>query len=152
MARIPRINLLAGWYHCINRGVGKNTIFFDQEDYQGFADDVANIAKPYSIDLAAFCLMPNHWHIVLYCNDSRLMSEFFRKILNNHTRRHHTKYRTIGHGSIYQGRFKSFLIKDELVLNTICEYVLQNPLRADLVTKIEEWPWTFYKQWGQSRD
>jgi len=148
MARIPRNKLAPGWYHCINRGVGRQTLFFDEDDYRWMYEKLASTASQYELELRVFCLMPNHWHIVLYCSSPLQMSAFFKKVLHEHTRRHHAKYLKIGHGPIYQGRFKSFLITSEEALNEISNYVLQNPIRAGLTKCMEEWKWI----WGQWKD
>lgn len=151
MARIPRNQLPGGWYHCINRGADRKTIFFDYDDYHWFLKTLHKYASQNGIQLSAFCLMPNHWHIVLNCAQSANMTSLFKKLLHDHTRRHHSKYLTIGHGPIYQGRFKSFLIQDEEALNTVNNYVVLNPVRASLAKSVDEWPWSS-QAWGQSRD
>jgi REP element-mobilizing transposase RayT len=201
MARVPRKYLPSGWFHCINRGAGRKTLFFEFDDYKWFRDNmiaslwresardvsrgalaqrdlgskclksldpslcsghVARMRKSLSlfsrqrlataretgITIKAFCLMPNHWHIVCHCKQSTDMSQMFKKLSNAHTRRHHSRFQTIGHGPLYQGRFKSFLIKDENALDQICRYVEMNPVRAKLVENPEEWQWTG----GQSSD
>ncbi len=150
MTRTPRSQLLPGWFHCINRGVNKNSLFLDDRDFAGFSEDLRRLSVKFGLTIGAYCLMTNHWHIVLECQSIESMSSFFKTLLNNHTKRHHTKYETIGLGPIYQGRFRSIPIKSESALAAISEYVLLNPVRAKLVTKVEEWPWT--SVWGQSGD
>lgn len=142
MARIPRSKLPGGYYHCINRGAKRATIFLDEEDYFAFEKHLIEVAARHSLIIRAYCLMPNHWHIVLECQNAANMSAMFKKLLNWHTKFHHEKYFTIGHGPIYQGRFKSFQIENEELLNTVCRYVEENPLRAGLVSKVGEWLWS----------
>lgn len=142
MARVPRKYLPSGWFHCINREAGRKTLFFEFDDYKWFRDNMIATARETRITIKAFCLMPNHWHIVCHCKQSTDMSQMFKKLSNAHTRRHHSRFQTIGHGPLYQGRFKSFLIKDEAALDHICRYVEMNPVRAKLVENPEEWQWT----------
>lgn len=142
MARTPRSQLPGGWYHCINRGANRATIFFDDQDYSTFESNLRDVANRNGLEVGAYCLMPNHWHIVLHCHAACEMTATFKELLNWHSRAHHTKYRTTGLGPIYQGRFKSFPIKDERALNTICEYVELNPVRAGLVAEANAWRWS----------
>ena len=142
MARIPRSLLPPGWYHCINRGTNRQPIFSDDEDYFQFEAYFLRTAKHHALDVAAYCLMPNHWHIVLECRRIAAMSAMFKDVLNWHTKRHHAKYGTIGHGPIYQGRYKSLVVKDELALATICQYVEMNPVKANLVSEAIDWRWS----------
>lgn len=142
MARIPRNQLPPGRYHCINRGVNRQLLFIDNDDYRWFNDQLLLARKNFAIDIPAYCLMPNHWHIVVEVQHNIQMSKMFQYLLNEQTRRHHAKYRTIGHGPIYQGRFKSFLIKDDRAFENICNYIEQNPVRASIVSLKEQWLWS----------
>jgi putative transposase len=142
MARIPRSKLSPGWFHCINRGVNRNTIFFDDHDYAVFRNDLIQTASKLGLSIGAFCLMPNHWHIVINCSAIETLSSLFKNLSTSHATRHHTKYKTTGYGSIYQGRYKSIPIEDEIILGTICDYVELNPVRANLVSNSDEWKWS----------
>ncbi|MGE4210768.1 MAG: transposase [Oligoflexales bacterium] len=142
MTRIPRSRLPPGWFHCINRGANRAQIFFDDDDYRWFVNALTQGAQVFSLTLSTYCIMPNHWHVVLHCEDISFMSSMFKKLLNDQTRRHHAKYQTIGHGPLYQGRFKSFPIKDDEALNVICAYIENNPVRAKLVNEAAAWPWS----------
>ena len=142
MARAPRSKLPPGWFHCINRGVNRRIIFDKRDDYSWFTSSLLNYAFDCDLTIKSFCLMPNHWHIVLHCNDTKSMSHMFRKLLNAHTKYFHCKNGTIGYGPIYQGRYKSIPILDNETLQTICEYVEMNPVRANLVKNTTDWPWS----------
>ena len=148
MALIPRNKLLPGWFHCINRGVNRQRIFLDTDDYQRFTKSLIYHAKEHEVDLGAFCLMPNHWHIVMCFSKIENMSSLFRILLNGHTKYHHQKYQTIGHGPIYQGRFKSIRIENDRDLLRIAEYVELNPVRGNLVKSAKDWRWCS-ATWGQ---
>ncbi len=151
MPREPRSSLPGGTYHCINRGVGRRPLFLDSDDYEVFIRLMFAMEKLHQVQIPAFCLMPNHWHIVLTCERSTQMSAFFKRLLNAHTKRHHVKYETVGHGPIYQGRFKSIYIEDEQAFNNTCNYVEDNPARAKLVVHNDQWHWSS-RRLGQSRD
>jgi putative transposase len=144
MARTPRSQLQPGWYHCINRGVNRQLIFLDHNDYSGFMNKLLDLSQKSDLRLGAFCLMPNHWHVVIDCSDVGKMSSMFKNLLNWHTRVFHMKYQSIEQGPIYQGRYKSIPIPDDTALNEVCGYVELNPVRAELVKSLGEWRWATY--------
>lgn len=146
MGRQTRNLLNGGFYHCINRGVGKRTLFHDKRDYEVFLYLMRRCLKGRSIRVASYCLMPNHWHIVLAADVGADMSKFFAIFLNSHTKHYHARYDTIGQGPIYQGRFKSIAVKDRNLV-AVCRYVERNATAARLVGKAVEWPWSSHRYW-----
>jgi putative transposase len=92
--------------------------------------------------LLAYCLMPNHWHLVLWPKGDGDLSEFLRWLTGTHTQRYKAHYHTAGTGPLYQGRFKSFPIQEDEHLQWVRRYVERNPLRARLVRRGENWPWS----------
>lgn len=92
--------------------------------------------------LLAYCLMPNHWHLVLWPHEDGDLSEFMRWLTVTHTQRWHAHHHTAGTGPLYQGRFKSFPIQEDEHFLRIGRYVERNPLRANLVKKAEAWKWS----------
>lgn len=91
--------------------------------------------------LLAFCIMPNHWHLVLLPQTDTMMSEFVGWLTLTHTRQYRVRTRTIGYGHLYQGRYKSFPVENDKHLIDLIRYVEQNPLRARLVKQSEDWQW-----------
>jgi putative transposase len=92
--------------------------------------------------IIAYCIMPNHWHLVLYPRKGTDMGEFMRWITTTHVRQRRTQTDTVGHGHLYQGTYKSFPVEtNEYAQQLIC-YVEQNPLRAKLVRRAENWRWS----------
>src|SRR5713101_412578 len=85
------------------------------------------------IRILGYCLMPNHWHLVLWPRDDGQLSEFMRWLTVTHTQRWHAHHHTAGTGPVYQGRFKSFPVQSDEHVITVCRYVERNPLRANLV-------------------
>ncbi len=92
--------------------------------------------------LLAWCVMPNHWHLVVWPQKVGELSEFVRWLTVTHTQRWHAAHRTSGTGPLYQGRFKSFPIEQDDHLVTVLRYVERNPLRANLVARAEDWRWS----------
>jgi putative transposase len=92
--------------------------------------------------LLAYCLMPNHFHLVLWPRKDGELSDFLHWLTLTHTMRWHAHYHTSGSGPLYQGRFKSFPVQEDDHLFSVCRYVERNALRADLVLRAEGWPWS----------
>jgi putative transposase len=90
--------------------------------------------------LHGFCLLPNHFHLVLEPADQTALSQFMQWLLTSHVRRYHKHYGSSGH--VWQGRFKSFPVQRDEHLMTVLRYVLQNPVRAGLSDTVHEWPWS----------
>jgi putative transposase len=88
----------------------------------------------------AWCLMPNHFHLVLWPKDDGDLSRWMQWILTTHVRRYHEHYGTSGH--VWQGRFKAFPVQEDDHLLTVLRYVERNPLRAGLTRKVTGWPWS----------
>jgi len=89
--------------------------------------------------LLAYCVMPNHWHLVLWPRADGELTAFVRWLAHTHVMRWHAHHHTSGTGHLYQGRFKAFPIERDHHLLTVCRYVERNALRANLVRRAEEW-------------
>ncbi len=100
-------------YHTLNRGNGRNELFHKPEDYSAFERIMTEAMHRCPIRLLAYCLMPNHWHMVLWPREEGEMTEFLRWITLTHSQRLHAHRHTTGWGHIYQGRFKSFPIEQD---------------------------------------
>ena len=129
-------------YHALNRGNGRNELFRKPEDYSAFERIMIAAMKRSPIRLLAYCLMPNHWHMVLWPNNDGEMTEFLRWLTLTHSQRLHAHRHTTGYGHIYQGRFKSFPIEEDESLLKVVRYVERNALRANLVERAQDWRWS----------
>jgi putative transposase len=127
-------------YHVLNRAVGRGRLFDDDDDYLAFERVIARTHALLPMRILAYCLMPNHWHVVLWPRTDGQLSEFMRLLTVTHTQRWHAHHHSAGTGPLYQGRFKSFPIQQDDHLLTVCRYVERNPLRANLVRSITRWP------------
>ena len=141
MPRQPRIALGETVYHVLNRGNARCTIFASDKDYLHFEELFAEAKELIDMRILAYTLMPNHWHFVLYPRKDGDLSEFMRWLSTTHARHYRVKTKSIGHGHLYQGTYKSFPIKEDQHLTTVIRYVEQNPLRAKLVNRAEDWKW-----------
>jgi putative transposase len=142
MLRRPRVNTGGYAYHVINRAVARDRIFKKQADYVAFEKILAEVHQRLPTRLLAYCLMPNHWHLVLWPQNDGELSEFMRLVTVTHTQRWHAHHHSAGTGPLYQGRFKSFPIEADEHLLTVLRYVERNPLRANLVERAESWRWS----------
>ena len=128
-------------YHVLNRGNGRMRLFHKDADYAAFERVLAQGLERYPVDLLTYCLMANHWHLVLRPRTDESLGRFMGWVGVTHVRRHHAHYRTAGGGHLYQGRYKSFPVQEESYFLTLCRYVESNALRAGLVQRAEDWPW-----------
>jgi len=140
MPRKPRIEI-AGYYHIINRGVEQRTIFEDAQDYEYFEELMCFYAKSYGITLHNYCLMSNHYHLLIEIQEQNL-SKFMRQVNMNYSIYFNKKYKRVGH--LWQGRFKSWYVTDEAYLYTLMCYIEQNPLKAHMVKELAEYPYSSY--------
>src|SRR5688572_19641200 len=129
-------------YHVLNRAVGRATLFRKEADYAAFEKVLRQAPEFQPMRLLAYCLMPNHWHLVIWPRRDGELSDYVRWLTVTHTQRYHAHYHTGGTGPLYQGRFKSFPVQEGDHLRTLCRYVERNALRAGLVRKAEAWRWS----------
>ena len=128
-------------YHVLNRGNGRMRLFHKEDDYDAFERVVAEALDRYPVDLLTYCLMPNHWHLVVRPRTDLALGRLMGWIGVTHVRRHHEHYHRRGAGHLYQGRYKSFPVAEDHYFLTLCRYVESNPVRAKLVARAEHWRW-----------
>lgn len=126
-------------YHLINRGNNKALVFREPADFRAFIALIDRAQERLLLKLLAYCLMPNHFHLVVSPDGPKDISRWMHWLTTTHSHRHHLRYGTSG--SIWQGRFRAFQIKNDCHLLTVVRYVERNALRAGLVAKAEHWPW-----------
>ena len=127
--------------HALNRAVARLPLFQKDGDYEAFERVIVEARERVPIRILGYCLMPNHWHLVLWPKATGELTEFLRWLTHTHTMRWHTHYHTSGTGHLYQGRFKAFPIADDEHYFTVLRYVERNALRANLVERAEDWRW-----------
>jgi len=129
-------------FHATNRGVGQRTIFENDEDYLAFERVVEETLRVRPIRLCGYCLMPNHWHFVLWPEGDGDLPRFIQQLTNTHVKRWKRCHQESGSGHLYQGRYKSFPVQTEDHFYRVVRYVERNALRAGLVDRAEVWPWS----------
>lgn len=140
MARRPRIEI-PGYYHIVNRGVEQRVIFEEPADYEYFEELMCFHMKSYSIVLHNYCLMSNHYHLLIEIRQENL-SKFMRQLNMHYAIYFNKKYNRTGH--LWQGRFKSWYVSSEAYLYTLMCYIEQNPLKANIVNALEDYPYSSY--------
>ena len=127
-------------YHVLNRGNARRTVFHKEADYAAFAKLLRQAGERTDVRLLAWCLLPNHLHLVLWPRADGDLSAYMGWLLTAHVRRYHQHYHSTGH--VWQGRFRGFPIQDDDHLLTVLRYVERNPVRAGLVASARDWRWS----------
>ena len=142
MARPLRIEFPGAVYHVTSRGNQRNNIFVDDEDRETFLNIVAHAAKRHNWSCHAYCLMDNHYHMLIETPDGNL-SKGMRQLGGVYTQAYNRRHNLSGH--LFQGRYKSVLIEKDSHLLEVIRYVVLNPLRAGLVKSPKDWIWSSYR-------
>lgn len=132
-------------YHVINRGNNRQDVFRKEEDFQAFLRVLTELKARKPFELYGYCLMSNHFHLLLKPTGASI-SRIVQSLLVSHTQRYHKHYRSGGH--VWQGRFKSPVIQNGEHLLTVLRYIESNPLRAALVMRADEHPWSSFRCHG----
>ncbi len=141
-------------YHVLNRANARMTIFEDSGDYEAFEEVLREAVARTGMRLLAYCLMPNHWHLVVWPKEDGELSQFAGWLTLTHTQRWHAHRGTTGSGHVYQGRFKSFPIQEDEHFYMVARYVERNAVRANLARRAEQWRWSSLYRWlrGSAED
>ena len=141
MARTKRFTLANYVYHVLNRGAKKALLFAQPSDYRAFQELLLTAKQRVPMRILAYCLMPNHWHLLLWPFGDGDLSRFMRWLTVTHASRWARAHECVGDGAVYQSRFKSIPIECGSHLFWAWRYVERNALRANLVSKAEDWRW-----------
>ena len=142
MGRNKRITLGGYVYHALNRANGRLRIFRKDSDFLAFEQILAEGLERFDLRICGYCIMGNHWHLLLWPRQDGDLSAFMRWITLTHTQRYHVSHGTIGIGHLYQGRYKSFPVQDDSHYLTVLRYIESNPVTAGLVNRAGQWLWS----------
>lgn len=138
-----RRNSTAGLvFHVCNRSAKRAPLFRDPQDYAAFERVLGQALARFRIALFCYCVMPNHWHLLLSPLADGALSRFMHWLTTTHARRWHAARGTDGQGAVYQGRFNAIPICADDHFLQVCRYVERNALRANLVGRAEDWEWS----------
>lgn len=139
VSRKPRIDIANNFYHCMNRSNARLKINFRKKDYLLFLRTLKEAQEIFEIDILSFSIMPNHFHLVIYTKMNGEMGRFMKWLTLTYTQRWHKRHGTTGYGHLFQGRYKSVLIEDQIQLAIVIRYVERNALTAGLVSDPLDW-------------
>jgi len=148
MPRKARKKSESGIYHIIMRGINRQSIFEDEEDYQKFIQVIQKYKMQSGYKIYAYCLMGNHVHLLLKTGTETL-EQVMRRICGSYVYWYNWKYQRIG--NLFQDRFKSETVENESYFITVQRYIHQNPLKARLVESIEQYKWSSFNKYFNER-
>jgi len=149
MPRKRRIHYQEAMYHVMLRGNYRQNIFLSDQDYEYFSNQLNKITKTYACKIHLYCLMTNHIHLVIEVRRVPL-SKIIHAVTSPYARFINQKIQKTGH--LFQGRYKAKLIQNEEYLLELCHYIHLNPLKANLVKHIDEYPWSSHLVYSKRKE
>ncbi len=134
------------YYHVYNRGVHKSPIFFSAENYHYCISLLKKYNQKYSVDIVAYCLMPNHYHLLLRQNEGGSIARFLQTTFNAYTQA--INKQQCFHGTLFESRVQSIHVNTEKYLFRLVCYIHCNPVIAGMVSLPEEWEYSDYHKWA----
>jgi REP element-mobilizing transposase RayT len=150
---MPRrsIRFVAGhYYHVYNRGVARQPIFREEENYRFLLRLVKRYVEELEIAVIAYCLMPNHYHFLLRQDAQKPAGLLAQRVFNSYTKAFNRRYQRTG--TLFEGRYQAIWVDRTEYLFHLCRYIHANPVKAGLVRKVEEWPYSNFAEWVGIRD
>lgn len=129
------------FYHVLNGSAGRITLFRRAQDYAAFERVMLEAAERFPLPIVDWCLMPNHWHFVVWPRTQAEVTDYFRWLAHTHAMRWRVAHQNVGWGHLYQGRFKAFPVQAGGPLLRVRRYVQRNAVTAGVVKRAEQWRW-----------
>jgi len=148
MTRAWRIEYEGALYHVLSRGNEKQDIVIDDDDRKLFLDTAGQMGERFAIDLFAYVLMDNHYHLLFRTNRANLCRSM-QWFGATYTKRFNLRHNRNGH--LFQGRFKNMLVQDDAYLLQLSYYIHRNPLRAGMVRRIADFKWSSYRAYAYGK-
>ncbi|GMQ88628.1 MAG: transposase [Gammaproteobacteria bacterium] len=149
MTRPLRLEFAGALYHVTSRGDGRDDIYLNDADNKQFLNVLSEVCQRFNWTIHAFCLMDNHYHLLIETPDSNL-AKGMRHLNGVYTQRFNRTHQRVGH--VFQGRYKAILVHKESCLLELARYIVLNPVRAQMVRSVKDWPWSSYRATaGQSQ-
>ncbi len=142
MARPLRLEFAGALYHVTSRGDRREDIYLTDDDRNAYLDILGKVCERYNWIVHAYCLMDNHYHLLIETLDSNL-SKGMRQLNGVYTQHFNRTHRRVGH--VYQGRYKAIIVQKEVYLLELARYVVLNPVRARMVRAAKDWAWSSYR-------
>ena len=138
------------YYHIYNRGCNRENIFFENENYDFLIRKFRKQSHKFGAKFIAYCLMPNHYHLLLRQDGDIPVSEFVQQVFNSYSKAINVSQKRAG--TLFEGKFKGIEIKDNDYLIHLCRYIHRNPIEAKLVDDLEKWEYSNYLDWLGKRN
>lgn len=142
MSRPLRIEYPGAWYHVMNRGRRREQIFFSPKDYNTFISCMLEASAGWNLNISAYCLMQNHYHILVYTPEGNL-SRGMRHINGVYTQRFNRTHKK--EGQLFRGRYKAVLVEQDSHLLEVLRYIHRNPLKAGIARDLNEFTWSSHQ-------
>lgn len=142
MARPLRLEFAGAFYHVTSRGDGQEDIYLDDTDKRSFLDVVERVCGRFNWAIHAYCLMDNHYHLLVETPDGNL-AKGMRQLNGVYTQRFNRRHHRVGH--VFQGRYKAILVERDAYLLELARYIVLNPVRAHTAKSAKDWPWSSYR-------
>jgi len=142
MARPLRLEFRGALYHVTSRGEGREDIYVDDADREEWLDVPGEVCGRFNWMVHAYCLMTNHYHVLLETPDGNL-SRGMRQLNGVYTQRFNRAHARVGH--VFQGRYKAVIVQKDAYLMELARYIVLNPVRARMVRSAREWRWSSYR-------
>jgi REP element-mobilizing transposase RayT len=133
------------YYHIYNRGVNRQPIFFAQHNWGFFIRRLRHYFQPTHADIVAYCLMPNHYHLLVHLKDDNFSHAIMQPFGTSYTKAINKEQDRVG--SLFQGRFKGKHVDNQAYLTHLTRYIHRNPVDAHLVTSPSEWVFSSYRDY-----
>ncbi len=141
MSRPLRLSFPGAIYHITSRGNARAAVYLDDDDRQRFLDLLASCVEKFNWICHAYCLMDNHYHLLIETPDANLQTGM-RQLNGVYTQQFNRRHARVGH--VFQGRYKAILVDKDRYLLELCRYVVLNPVRANMVALPEQYRWSSY--------
>lgn len=142
MSRGARVTGNSGYYHIVSRGIGKQILFEDEEDYTRFLETLRRYKEEEKFEILSYCLMENHVHLLLHVESG--LDRIMKRIAVSYAYYYNNKYERTGH--LFQDRYKSEPIEDDRYLLAVIRYIHNNPPKAGICSR-EEYPWSSWHEY-----
>ena len=141
MARDLRIQFEGAWYHVMNRGINRQHIFFNDSHRVYFLNLLGEVVKIYGVEIHAYCLMSNHYHLIIHCPRGNI-SAAMRHLNSRYAQKVNISMRR--DGPLFKGRFKSVLVGADDYLLQLTKYIHRNPIEAKIISNAGDYNWSSY--------
>ncbi len=137
------------YYHLFNRGANRDSIFRGDEDFIAFLTQFKQYTVAFSIQVIAYCLMPNHFHLLVRQDGDTKAGLAVQYTCNSYTQRFNHRY--VRQGTLFQGRFRARHVADDVYLRHLCRYIHANPVKDGFALQPELWRYSNYLEWIEQR-